>query len=90
VTVRDKVSHVRAAKQTRAHDCHWPGCGKQVPPAMWGCSQHWFKIPRVLRTKLWFAYRAGQEDTFDPSAEYLAVAKEIQAWIVEYLRGKKT
>ena len=27
--IRDKVNHVKQAKQTRTHQCHWPGCNKQ-------------------------------------------------------------
>ena len=63
------------------HTCHWPGCGKAVPPAMWGCSRHWFALPPALRNKIWGTYRPGQEITKTPSAAYLAAAKEVQAWI---------
>jgi len=31
-----KADYVRSQGQTRNHHCHWPGCDKQVPPAMWG------------------------------------------------------
>lgn len=78
---KDKVTHVTSAGQTRNHTCHWPGCERQVPPAMWGCREHWFRLPRVLRDKLWQAYDAGQEDRMDPSDEYMEVAEEIQQWI---------
>lgn len=76
-----KVSHVKSASQTREHECHWPGCKKQVPPAMWGCSYHWFKLPVGLRNKIWHNYEPGQEIRFDPSPEYIAAAKEVQQWI---------
>ena len=76
-----KADYVRQSEQTRPHDCHWPGCGKQVPPAMWGCKQHWFRLPSILRAKIWRAYKPGQEERMDPSAEYLAVADEVQKWI---------
>lgn len=88
--MKDKVAHVRAAKQTRGHGCHWPGCDKQVPPAMWGCPAHWFKVPLTLRRRLWAAYLVKQEDTLTPSEGYLRVAQEIQAWIVGYLKEKAT
>jgi len=28
-----------------SHHCHWPGCIREVPPKMWGCSTHWFRLP---------------------------------------------
>lgn len=79
--LKDKVAHVRAARQTRGHACHWPGCDKQCPPAMWGCAPHWYRLPYQLRDKIWATYRAGQEEDLNPSAAYLAVAQEVQAWI---------
>ena len=84
-----KADHVRTATQTRAHACHWPGCGRQVPPAMWGCAPHWFRVPLRLRRKLWTAYRPGQEADLGVSASYLEVANEIQAWIRESMRGTR-
>lgn len=77
----EKVAHVQRARQTRPHICHWPGCGKQVPPAMWGCKPHWFKLPKILRDKIWAAYRPGQEETGGVSEAYFAAANEVQAWI---------
>lgn len=76
-----KVAHVKAQRQTRAHHCHWPGCTAQVPPAMWGCKPHWFKLPKRLRDRVWAAYIPGQEATMTPSAEYLDVADEVEQWI---------
>lgn len=63
------------------HLCHWPGCKKSVPPAMWGCRAHWFKLPQHLRSKIWQTFEPGQEIAKTPSAEYLAVASEVQDWI---------
>jgi hypothetical protein len=80
-TVKQKADYVRDALQTQQHHCHWPGCDKQVPPAMWGCKTHWFKLPQGLRNKIWATYRPGQEETKTPSARYLAVANEVQDWI---------
>ena len=77
----DKFRHVREAKQTRGHTCHWPGCGKQVPPAMWGCKTHWFRLPAPLRARIWATYRAGQEETMTPSEAYLEAAQAVQDWI---------
>lgn len=78
-----KADYVRSAPHVAGHICHWPGCGREVPPAMWGCKTHWFRLPARLRAKVWRAYRPGQEVTKDPSAEYLAVAHEVQAWIAQ-------
>jgi hypothetical protein len=78
-----KADYVRseARKGAGNHTCHWPGCGKRVPPAMWGCKRHWFMLPADLRAKIWGAYRPGQEITKTPSREYVAIAREVQEWI---------
>jgi hypothetical protein len=65
------------------HHCHWPGCGKSCPPACWGCYRHWMMLPKYLRDKVWAAFRPGQEVSKTPSAAYLAVAREVRAWIKE-------
>ena len=65
------------------HTCHWPGCTTVVPPAMWGCKPHWFRLPKRLRDMVWAAYVPGQEITKTPSNEYLDVALEVQRWIKE-------
>lgn len=79
-----KYDYVRRQTQFRQHHCHWPGCPKLCPPAMWGCREHWFKLPKWLRDKVWAAYRPGQEKDMRPSREYLAVAEEVQQWINEH------
>lgn len=79
-----KKDHVRKAKQTRNHRCHWPGCDKEVAPAKWGCYPHWMKLPKWLRDKIWMAYAIGQEVSLTPSRDYLAVAREAQDWIKEH------
>lgn len=76
-----KADYVRSQKQTRPHHCHWPGCGANVPPAMWGCRKHWYMLPAALRARVWAAYRPGQEVDMRPSREYLEVAREVQDWI---------
>ena len=86
MSIADKVAHVKRARQSRRHACHWPGCTKQVPPAMWGCKAHWFALPKPLRDNIWAAYRPGQEETLTPSAAYIAAASEVQAWIAERQR----
>lgn len=81
MTDPSKADYVRQQAQFRKHHCHWPGCDKQVPPAMWGCKAHWFRLPKDLRDKIWRTYRPGQEKDMQPSQAYLAVADEVQAWI---------
>lgn len=63
------------------HTCHWPDCGRPVPPAMWGCKEHWFRLPKALRDAVWRTYRPGQEVTKTPSHEYLVAARLVQGWI---------
>jgi len=82
-TISQKADYVRGERQTRNHECHWPGCDKQVPPAMWGCKVHWFALPQRLRNAIWRTYQPGQEKTMTPSADYLAAADEVQRWIAE-------
>jgi hypothetical protein len=75
--VRDKIR----SDARRGHKCHWPGCEKDVPPAQWGCRQHWFKLPLSLRNRIWLTFRPGQEESKTPSRDYVAVAKQVQEWI---------
>ena len=64
-----KVTYVLSQGQTREHT-----------PAMWGCKPHWFKLPQLIRNRIWSTYRPGQEVTATPSREYVAAAREAQAW----------
>ena len=77
----EKKGYVVRQRQTRNHTCHWPGCEKQVPPAMWGCKPHWFKLPKALRDQIWATYEIGQEVNGTPSDEYLVAARAVQIWI---------
>lgn len=81
IPIDEKVAHVKAAEQSRAHHCHWPGCSEQVPPAMWGCRPHWYAIPKRLRDAIWRTYRPGQEVHGTPSESYVAAARAVQDWI---------
>lgn len=80
-TISEKVRYVKAQAQTRRHHCHWPGCTKQVPPAMWGCRPHWYSLPVDLRNGIWRSYRPGHEVNATPSATYVAAARAVQEWI---------
>jgi hypothetical protein len=86
-SIGDKVAYVKGQKQTRNHTCHWPGCARQVPPAMWGCRDHWYALPNALRASIWRSFRPGQEVTLTPSAEYVAAAKAVQQWIAAQAVG---
>ena len=77
----EKVAHVRAADQARPHVCHWPGCEAQVPPAMWGCRAHWYRLPKEIRAEIWRAYRPGQERDGRPSVAYIRAANKATAWV---------
>jgi hypothetical protein len=83
MTMTTKADYVRSQGQTRKHHCHWPGCSQQVPPAMWGCKGHWFRLPAILRARIWSTYKPGQEVNGTPSADYLEAARQVQAWIAE-------
>lgn len=80
----EKTAHVKAAKQTRDHCCHWPGCTKRVKPAFWGCFEHWHMLPKRIRNKIWNTYRPGQEEDGDPSREYILAAEDAQEWILKH------
>lgn len=80
----DKADYVRSQGQTRNHECHWPDCKVQVPPAMFMCKGHWFTLPKDLQRKIWQEYRIGQEADMKPSEEYLAVADAVQKWIANH------
>ena len=81
-----KMAHVKSAECVAGHTGHWPGCTKEVKPAYWGCITHWYKLPQTIRRKIWLTYRPGQENTKDPSREYITAAKEAQEWIAENVR----
>jgi len=66
-----------------SHTCHRPGCGREVPPKLWGCKVHWYALPKPLRDRIWSTYVPGQEITKTPSRAYLAAARDVQAWIAQ-------
>ena len=64
-----------------SHTCHWPGCGKPVPPKLWGCKRHWYALPAKLRARIWATYVPYQEVTKTPSLAYIAATREVEACI---------
>jgi hypothetical protein len=77
--LEEKKLHVLSSGQTRAHRCHADGCEEQVPPAMFMCKPHWFKLPKGLRDRVWSAYRLGQEKDGRASERYLSVTREASS-----------
>lgn len=59
----------------------------EVPPSLWGCRSHWYKLPKYLRDLIWQTYVPGQEVSKTPSQAYLDAAHAVQEWIETY--GKK-
>lgn len=80
-----KADYVRSQGQNRDHHCHWPGCTRQVPPALWGCRPHWYQLPPGIRARIWRTFKPGQERTQTPSPDYIEAAKAAQAWIDQQL-----
>jgi hypothetical protein len=83
VGMNTKANYVRSQGQTRKHHCHWPGCEKQVPPAMWGCRTHWYSLPIDLRSAIWKSYVPGQEASGRPGRAYVDAARAVQEWIAK-------
>jgi hypothetical protein len=85
-----KAGYVRQRRDSPAgtHHCHWPGCGKAVPPAMWGCTKHWYTLPQDLRDRIWRTFQPGQEISKTPAAEYVEAARAVQAWIQQHLAAQ--
>jgi hypothetical protein len=67
------------------HDCNWKGCKKRVPRSMWGCIDHWSKLPRILRDKITRTWNRGRGFG---TTNYQAACHEAQAWIATH--GDKT
>lgn len=67
-----------------AHTCHAKNCKVEVPPSMFMCKPHWYRLPRRLRNAVWDAYVPGQEDRKDPSGEYIDIAREAIDWLEQH------
>lgn len=89
--IGEKVDYVRREMQQPAgdHHCHWPGCPKKVPAALWGCREHWRLLPRRIRNWIWNTYIPGQEIKKSPTKAYLQAAKAAQEWINDYLEAQR-
>lgn len=69
-----------------AHKCHWPGCGEEVHPRLWGCKRHWYTLPPEIRRRILLTYKPGQEVNKDPSPEYMEAAKQAREFAIEWNR----
>ena len=79
--MHEKADYALSQGQIRDHECHWPSCSRQVPPAMFMCKVHWFKLPKDIRDAIWAAYRPGQEIDMNFSDAYAVAAEKAQEWI---------
>jgi len=61
------------------HTCHAHGCTATVPPSMFMCRIHWFKLKKTTRDAIWREYRPGQENDKSPSIRYMAVQQRAIA-----------
>ncbi len=55
------------------HTCHAHGCPTTVPPKLFMCRLHWYRVRAPLRALVWAHYRPGQERDKRPTPAYLAV-----------------
>lgn len=62
-----------------AHECGWPGCKKETD--LWGCREHWYRLPPQLRQRLMKEYVGGR---VFKTAEYNGVIKEIEQFIATH------
>lgn len=72
-----------STKKPEQHLCHAVGCNERVLPSRLMCPPHWFMVPRALRTRVWRAYRPGQEVDKQPSAAWLIAAHEAISHVAE-------
>lgn len=63
------------SKRTMPHHCHAHGCTREVPPKMFMCKPHWFRLRAAMQRAIWREYRPGQERDKNPSQRYLAVQR---------------
>jgi hypothetical protein len=63
------------------HTCHATGCKRLVPPKMFMCKPHWFRLPKSMRDEIWAVYVPGQEERKDPTEEYIEVAQRCVSYL---------
>lgn len=75
--IRSQIARITPAHLQEQHACNWPTCPKRVPVDMWGCRDHWFRLPPEIRRRIWKEY--DPNDRLSPV--YLAAFNEAQEWI---------
>ena len=65
------------------HTCHATGCDRAVPPKMFMCRPHWYRLTKAHRDAIWATYVPGQESRKDPTAAYLAAAQDAIRYLEE-------
>jgi hypothetical protein len=66
-----------------SHTCHAQDCNVPVPPKMFMCRSHWYRLPKSYRDRVWATYMPGQEIRKDPTAAYMVASYEAIKWIAE-------
>lgn len=74
-----------AMRSQPRHTCHAAGCSIVIPPKLFMCRTHWFKLPQHLRNSIWAEYRPGQEIDKQASARYLLTA----VWCICFVADKE-
>lgn len=62
----------------RTRFCYWPHCPEKVQPSILCCREHWYKLPKELRDRIWAAYRPGQESDGLLSREYVIALQDVR------------
>lgn len=70
----------RPRSRAMQHGCPWPTCARVVPPHLWGCKPHWYRLPAELRARILGSYRVGQ-NIATASDEYRAAIRDAARWI---------
>jgi hypothetical protein len=83
------VAEAATAKAERSprpgmRTCSWPGCKVMVRAKLWGCRPHWERLPKPLRSRIWYAYRPGQEIDGKLSEAYVKAFSAVQTWIARH------
>lgn len=68
----------------RQHGCHAKECPMAVPPKMFMCKKHWYRLPKDMRDAVWREYNPGQEEgNASVTRAYCTVTDEAIAFIVD-------
>jgi hypothetical protein len=80
----NKFDHVKNTPRSRKHRCFWPGCQTEVPVSMLGCKNHWYRLPKPLRDRIWATYQPGQETDGSQSPQYMEALQEVMRYAQEH------